>query len=144
MRCALATTADSDMVFEINGTRFATLDEFYQEISRVLVPGMTWGRNLDAFDDILRGGSGTPNEGFEIRWRNHALSRERLGHEETARQLEIKLQRCHRSSRGEIQRELEDALAGRGPTVFDWLVEIIRIHGPGGRESEDGVVLVLE
>jgi hypothetical protein len=30
-----------------------------------------------------------------------------------------------------------------GPTLFDEIVEIIREHGPGGRESEDGVVLEL-
>ncbi|MEV8610658.1 hypothetical protein AB0383_22455 [Amycolatopsis sp. NPDC051373] len=27
-----------------------------------------------------------------------------------------------------------------GPTLFDKIVDIIRIHGPGGRESEDGIL----
>jgi hypothetical protein len=36
-----------------------------------------------------------------------------------------------------------NALA-RGPTVFDWLVEIIGVHTAGGREAEDNVVLVLD
>ena len=30
-----------------------------------------------------------------------------------------------------------------GPTLFDEIVEIIREHGPGGREPEDGVILEL-
>lgn len=66
-------------VYEIDGERFSTLDGFYDEISRVLIPGAWWGRNLDAFNDILRGGFGTPDEGFVLRWRNADLSRERLG-----------------------------------------------------------------
>jgi RNAse (barnase) inhibitor barstar len=65
--------------FEIDGANFSTLDEFYEEISRVLVPGVYWGRNLDAFNDILRGGFGTPSGGFTLRWKNHELSRARLG-----------------------------------------------------------------
>jgi hypothetical protein len=31
-----------------------------------------------------------------------------------------------------------------GPTVFDWLVEIIEIHCVGGEEQEDGVELILD
>jgi len=30
-----------------------------------------------------------------------------------------------------------------GPTLFDKLVEFIRVHGPGGEEEEDGVLLEL-
>jgi hypothetical protein len=39
---------------------------------------------------------------------------------------------------------LEQAKTQRGPTVFDWLIEMIRDHGPGGREEEDSVELVLD
>lgn len=42
--------------YEIDGKNFSTLEEFYEEISRVLFPGAEWGRNLDAFNEILRGG----------------------------------------------------------------------------------------
>jgi RNAse (barnase) inhibitor barstar len=65
--------------YEIDGTTFRDLDGFFGEISRVLIPGAEWGRNLDAFNDILRGGFGTPEHGFTLRWKNHALSRHRLG-----------------------------------------------------------------
>ena len=68
------------MVYEIDGRRFHTLEEFFDEISTVLIPGSEWGRNLDAFNDILRGGFGTPEGGFTIRWQNHAVSQERLGY----------------------------------------------------------------
>ncbi len=56
--------------YEIDGTNFSNLDGFYAEIGRVLIPGVYWGRNLDAFDDILRGGFGTPEEGFVLVWKN--------------------------------------------------------------------------
>ena len=107
------------MVYEIDGTRFHTLEGFFDEVSTVLIPDTELGRNLDAFNDILRGGFGTPDGGFTIRWRNHALSQERLGYKETIRQLEARLQRCHPSNREAVAAELADARAGRGPTVFD-------------------------
>jgi len=49
---------------EIDGLRFSTLEEFFDEVSRTLIPGADWGRNLDAFNNILRGGFGTPEWGF--------------------------------------------------------------------------------
>lgn len=39
--------------------------------------------------------------------------------------------------------DIEAAEAQTGPTIFDWLVEIVRDHGAGGAESGDGVELVL-
>jgi RNAse (barnase) inhibitor barstar len=129
--------------YEIDGNDFSTLEEFFEEISRVLIPGAVWGRGLDAFNDILRGGFGTPDEGFTLRWRNHRVSQQRLGYAETTRQLELRLERCHPTGRKKVAAELALARTQGGETVFDWLLEIIRVHGPGGREAEDGVELVL-
>ena len=105
---------------------------------------MRWGRNLDAFNDVLRGGFGSPEDGFVLVWKNHLASRERLGYPETVRQLELKLQRCHPANDLDVQTELDAARRGEGPTVFDWMLEILKIHGAGGREAEDGVELRLE
>jgi RNAse (barnase) inhibitor barstar len=132
------------MVYEIDGARFSSLPEFFDEMSTVLTAGVNWGRNLDAFNDILRGGFGTPDGGFTIRWRNHALSRERLGYAETVQWLREQLRSCHPDNRIRVAQELAEAQANRGSTVFEWLVEIIRDHGPGGRQSEDGVDLILD
>jgi RNAse (barnase) inhibitor barstar len=134
---------DSRIVYEIDGQRFSTLEEFYEEIGRVLVPNAEWGHNLDAFNDILRGGFGTPEEGFTLRWLHHAVSRQRLGHSETVRQLERRLASCHPTNRDHVAQDLAAARTGQGPTVFDWLVEIIRDHGPGGTQAADGVELLL-
>jgi RNAse (barnase) inhibitor barstar len=131
-------------VYEIDGGKIFSLEEFYAEISRVLIPGAKWGRNLDAFNDILRGGFGTPEEGFVLRWKNSQVSRKHLGYAETVRQLKFHLKRSHSSNRKYVAIELEQATKHSGPTVFDWLVEIIQIHCPGGEEEEDGIELILE
>jgi RNAse (barnase) inhibitor barstar len=130
--------------YVIDGSRITSLETFYDEIGRVLVPGHQWGRNLDAFNDILRGGFGTPDEGFTLKWSRSTVSKEKLGYQETVRQLEIRLGRCHPSNREDVGRDLSDARAGVGATVFDWLVEIILDHGPGGEQAADNVYLVLD
>ena len=130
--------------YVIDGTRFSTLEGFYAEIGRGLIPDVGWGENLNAFNDILRGGFGTPPEGFTLRWRNSDISRRNLGSAETVRQLRELQKQCHPDSRAHIQLELNLAMEHVGPTVFDWLVEIIAGHGIGGEEAESCVVLILE
>ena len=130
-------------VYEIDGRDFATLEDFFEVVGRVLIPGASWGRNLDAFNDILRGGFGTPPGGFTIRWSRSDLSRNRLGYAETARQLEHILRACHPANRSSVAARLNRARLGAGPTVFDWLIEIIGYHSARGWEEGDGVELVL-
>lgn len=114
--------------YTIDGARFTTLEGFFAEIGRVLLPDVSWGRNLDAFDDILRGGFGTPPGGFTLVWRDAARSRQALGYPETVRQLERRLARCHPDNRAHVAAELARARRGAGPTVFDWLLAIIAGH----------------
>ena len=129
--------------YEIDGTRFSTLEEFFDEVSRVVIPDVLWGHNLDAFNDILRGGFGTPEEGFVLVWKQSDVSRKNLSFQETVRQLQLRLARCHPSNREFVARDLDSAIRNEGSTVFDWLVEIIRLHGPGGAEAEDNIELDL-
>ena len=65
-----------------------------------------------------------------VEWRDHEVSRFNLGYEETVRQLELRLARCHPSNRPRVQADLDAARAGQGPTVFDWLVEIFEDQIP--------------
>lgn len=113
---------------EIDGTAFTTLEGFYDEVTTKIVSGASWGKNLDAFNDILGGGFGSPEEGFILVWRNSELSRRNLGYAETVRQLKLRLERCHPSARESVRNELKMAERRRGPTVFDWLVDIISQH----------------
>jgi hypothetical protein len=48
------------------------------------------------------------------------------------RQLERKLERYHPTNRGLVQAELQQARRGKGPTVFDQLMEIVRAAGLWG------------
>ncbi|SDI98885.1 Barstar (barnase inhibitor) [Actinokineospora alba] len=126
----------------VDGSNFADFGGFAREFSRLLCH-YTWRGNLDAFNDILRGGFGTPENGWVLRWLDSEKSRSALGHEATARRLEGLLTTCHPSNRSGIRARIANARRGEGPTLFDEIVEIIRIHGPGGDESEDGVLLEL-
>ena len=51
---------DMREVFIIDGRRFSNMAGFYDEVEQVFTCGLDWkiGRNLDAFNDILRGGLG--------------------------------------------------------------------------------------
>lgn len=129
--------------FVIDGLEISTLEEFFVRFQGAVLDGSNWGGNLDAFNDVLRGGFGSPDGGFVLIWKNHNTSMERLGYGETIRQLERRLTRCHPDNVPRVQIELDAARHGKGTTVYDWLVEILRTHGPGGQESEDGVELVL-
>jgi RNAse (barnase) inhibitor barstar len=130
-------------VLEIDGRNFDSLEGFYDEIGKSLGTA-PWGRTLDAFNDVLRGGFGTPDGGFVLRWINSAESRVALGYDATVTYLEEKLGRCHPDNVGYVAAELDAARRGEGQTIFDVLIEIIRIHGPGGEEQEDGVELELK
>lgn len=131
-------------VIYIDGEHFSTLDEFFRHFQEQALDGACWGSNLDSFHDVLRGGFGTPEDGFLLIWKNHLLSRSRLGYAETQRVLRRRLTTCHPANDERVQAELALAQQHQGETVFDWLVEIIRIHGPGGPEQEDGVELLLQ
>jgi hypothetical protein len=131
-------------MLHIDGLEFSTLEGFFDHVSSRIIPDATWGRNLDAFNDILRGGFGTPEGGFVLCWNNHDISKRRLGHEETARQLRKRLARCHPTHVASVETALAAALRHEGSTVFDWLVEIVRLHSVGGEEQEDGIELILQ
>lgn len=129
--------------YVIDGSQTVSLEAFFDQFSAVVLTEHRV-RNLNAFNDVLRGGFGTPDEGFILRWVNSATSRKLLGYAETVKLLELQLERCHPDNRQVIERDLVNARHGVGPTVFDWLIEIISVHGAGGEEAEDNVQLVLE
>jgi hypothetical protein len=134
--------SDDLPVLVIDGAHFADFDGFTREFSRLL-SNHTWRGNLDAFNDLLRGGFGTPADGWLLRWLNSESSRSALGYEATARRLEALLLTCHPLNRSNIETRIESARRGEGPTLFDEIIDIIRDHGPGGSASEDGILLEL-
>lgn len=129
-------------VLTIDGGQFDDFEGFVARFSGLL-DDFEWRGSLDAFNDILRGGCGTPDGGFEFRWLDSQRSRDVLSWPATLRWREDTIARCHPSNVPRLTAELEAARRGRGTTLFDWIVEIIERHGPGGSEAEGNVVLRL-
>jgi RNAse (barnase) inhibitor barstar len=128
--------------FVLDGASFDDLASFFAAITRTL--GITgWGRNLDAFNDVLRGGFGTPDGGFTLRWARSDVSAQRLGWSETIRYIEKKLTTCHPANIPYVEADLQAARREEGQTLYTTIIDIIAAHGPGGAESEDNVNLIL-
>ena len=114
----------------LDGNRFSTLSSFYEEVERVLTKNLEWsiGRNLDAFNDVLRGGFGV--YGYEepvlLVWRQSKKSRTDLGWDETVRYEQAKLKTCHPSNIESVGRSLEMAGRQEGQTLFERIVDIIQ------------------
>jgi Barstar (barnase inhibitor) len=129
--------------FVLDGASFNDLDGFFTAVTTTLGT-FPWGsNNLDAFNDILRGGFGTPEDGFVLRWTSAELSAQRLGWPETIRYVEKKLTTCHPDNVPHVEADLRAAQRQEGQTLFEIITDIIASHGPGGREADDNVHLVL-
>jgi len=61
-----------------NRSQVESLEDFWRLIGEAVNgPGGYFGSNLDAFNDCLSGGFGTPeDDDFMVEWRGHGLSRE--------------------------------------------------------------------
>ena len=83
----------SNQTIIIDGNNFSDLEEFYEEIDRVLTKDLDWqtGHNLDAFNDLLRGSFGVYeyDEPVKIIWTNFNKSKHFLGNNLIDRLLEI-------------------------------------------------------
>jgi RNAse (barnase) inhibitor barstar len=121
------------VVYVVDGSQVGCLEDFWAVMGEAVNgPGGYFGQNLDALNDCLQGGFGTPKDGdFIVEWHHHEHSKTALGYPETVRQLELKLARCHPSNRSRVRRELAAARNGKGQTVFDWLTEIFTDQVPG-------------
>jgi hypothetical protein len=113
---------------EIDGRDFRTLEEFFEVIGAALVPGEAWGKNLDAFNDILCWPPARDATPYVLVWRRSNLSRRRLNHGEAERQWEKVIQA--NGGKASAWQAEQHARAGRceGPTAFDWVVETIQRH----------------
>lgn len=101
--------------YDIDGSRIAVWADFVKAIN-ALLPDAHWqGNSLDALDDILSGGYGTPDR-FVVIWKDSEASRRALGYEATARFYE----------------RLPDFEAlyrvGTLKTLFETVVEILQGH----------------
>lgn len=122
-------------VYVLDGDNFTDLESFAREFIRVFCSqfSTSWYGNPDAFNDFLC----WPEHPYLLVWKNAERSRKELGHGEMAKWLEERVQHCHPTNVSQFQKRLAVARTGQGPTLFDFLLEIIRDH-------EDFVELRLE
>jgi hypothetical protein len=110
--------------YVIDGSEFSDFAGFIEECNRGFIRrfGGEWNGNLDAFNDYLWWSEGN----YLLVWKHSAKSRTELGHAAIASWLEGNSRRCHPSNVPSVLERLDRAGRGEGPTLFDWLVEIIR------------------
>jgi hypothetical protein len=132
--------------FIIDGSKISSIQGFLNAFGNALTPETKWAHAtiLDAFDDILKGGFGTPEGGFILRWKDAEVSRKLLGHKRAAAILRGVWKSSHPDKKEEARKAWLAAKSGVGPGDFDMLVALIRAHGPGGEYPEDNVHLILE
>lgn len=82
--CTVTSQSDVLPVLVIDGASFVDFAGFVREFSQLLCHG-TWNGSLDAVNDILRGGFGTPETGWVLKWVNSDSSRVMLGYDATVR-----------------------------------------------------------
>ena len=115
--------------FIIDGNNFNTLDEFYDEIDKLLTKDLTWktGHNLDAFNDLLRGGFGVHEYGepILIKWLNYNKSKSDFGYKSTILYYKNILKKCHPTNIEYIKNKIKDAKLNKGETLMDIIIEII-------------------
>ena len=107
---------------------FGNLDTFYDEFERKLCPGFEgFGRNLSAFNDVLRGGFYLfeYDEPISIVWNHSAKSRNDLGYDATVESLEDAMTGTHPSNPSQLYSQLADAKKATGEALFDIIVGII-------------------
>ena len=116
----------------LDGNKFNDLESFYDEIDNILTKDLNWqtGHNLDAFNDILRGGFGVfqDDEQIKITWVNSLKSKNDLGFDATINYFINNLKRCHPTAIETVKAKLEQAKMHQGQTLFEKLIEIIKRH----------------
>lgn len=115
----------------INADNFSDLETFYDEIDRVLTKDLDWqtGHNLDAFNDLLRGGFGVYEyeEPINLFWKKISKSKNDLGLQATKKYYEKRINRGEQNANHwrKLSKELTDK---NGQTLFDVIIEIICGH----------------
>lgn len=105
--------------YVIDGSKARTWPEIVASIN-AFIPDSEWqGNSLDALDDILYGGYGTP-EKFIVIWKASEVSRQALGLKETFSYFKNMPSVYTLDAAGQIN--------PRSKTLFDVLVEIFEGH----------------
>lgn len=128
---AKKTTMNKQTII-INGDNFSDLESFYNEIDQVLTKDLGWdtGHNLDALNDLLRGGFGVYEyeEPIVLIWKNISKSKTDLGLELTKKWYERKIAENKVENQQFFKDKLKELNESNGQTLFDTIIEIISEH----------------
>jgi RNAse (barnase) inhibitor barstar len=116
----------------LDGNTFSTLSSFYNAVEKTMTKGLNphMGRNLNAFNDVLRGGFGIHEyeEPVRLIWLHSDKSRKNLEWQETVKYCSAKLKTCHPSNFESVKKDLALAERHIGKTLFELIVDIIKKH----------------
>ena len=105
--------------YVIDGSKARTWPEVVASIN-AFIPNSEWrGNSLDALDDILYGGYGTP-EKFIVIWKASEVSRQALGLKETHSYFKDMPTVLYLDKAGQV--------GPRSKTLFEVLVEVFKGH----------------
>lgn len=115
-----------DVRYVLDGSRIWTTQEFFDAVGEAVGgPGTYFGANLDAFNDCLSGGFGTPEDrSFYFVLDDSSSVRERLGVAATVEWLREKLVDGNPNNSNYFLLEIDELERGTGRTLFDILLEI--------------------
>jgi hypothetical protein len=134
----------------IDGDRFSDFHGFIEEFNRAYLPhfgGPSWEGDVSEIDDLLEIARNALGKPLAIRWVNSQKSRSNLGHGAMAQFMAREIANIpewamgpesYKLIRSGYQKSLDEAAAGHGRTLFEWLVW--QIHD----ESGELVNLALE
>jgi RNAse (barnase) inhibitor barstar len=113
----------------IDGNNFNNIDEFFDEIDKVLTKDLDWktGHNFNAFHDILKGGFGVHeyDEPILIKWINFQKSKNDFGYDATIKNYRNLLKTCHVSDKNYFKEMLKNAELHMGETLLDIIIDYI-------------------
>lgn len=111
----LISPAVESPTYVIDGNKVTTWPELVKSINS-FIPDSDWqGNSLDALDDILYGGYGTPNS-FVVIWKASDISHQSLGYEAT---------KDYYKQLPEFEQLYQE---GHIKTLFDTVVDIFKNH----------------
>jgi len=88
-----------EQIIILDGNNFSDEEGFYNEVDKILTKNLNWktGHNLDAFNDLLRGGFGVyeHEEPVSLKWVNFEKSKKDLGEKFTDTIMDIILSHEH-------------------------------------------------
>jgi RNAse (barnase) inhibitor barstar len=121
---------------QLDGNKFDDLSGFYNEVKENFCPDLDgFGRNLDAFDDVLYGGFGVYGyeEKIKVIWINSQKSMNDLGYDATmAKLIEWSKSEHPHVSNEEYDRHMNEKIDElkkyKKPTLYNTIVEIIKRH----------------